>query len=173
MDRDNSKLWVISDLHLNHKNIIKYCDRPFESIEVMNEEIIKRWNSTISKQDRVFCLGDFCLSGKNKVIELGNKLNGRKTLLLGNHDTCSVKTYYEAGFDYVYKYPFVYEGVLFSHEPISTINLFNVHGHTHFLNIYDGWHFNVSADVLDFKPILFSEIQRLRKERNGVIVGED
>ena len=60
----------------------------------MNQVLIKNWNNTVKKEDRIFVLGDFCLSGKNKIIEIGKQLNGRKTLILGNHDSASIKTYY-------------------------------------------------------------------------------
>ena len=69
----------------------------------MNKVLIKNWNNTVKKEDRIFVLGDFCLSGKNKIIEIGKQLNGRKTLILGNHDSASIKTYYEAGFEAVSK----------------------------------------------------------------------
>lgn len=102
--RDTSKIWLIADTHFNHKNIIKYCNRPFSSIEEMNETLINNWNSVVKNNDRVFMLGDFCLSGKDKIIKIGNQLNGRKTLIIGNHDSASLRVYYEAGFEMVSKH---------------------------------------------------------------------
>ena len=53
-----SPFWVTSDQHFYHSNIIKYCNRPFKSAEEMNEAMFTRWNSTISKDGKVFFLGD-------------------------------------------------------------------------------------------------------------------
>ena len=47
-----------SDQHFGHKNIIKYCDRPFESVTQMDDEIIACWNSVVSPSDTVYVIGD-------------------------------------------------------------------------------------------------------------------
>lgn len=122
--RDNSKIFVISDLHLDHRNIIKYCNRPFKDVNEMNEILINNWNRVVTDNDRIFCLGDFCLSGKNKIIELGNRLKGRKTLILGNHEHASLKTYYMAGFEIVSKYPILLNDIfILSHRPLKNLNI--------------------------------------------------
>lgn len=77
-------IWFTSDTHFNHANIIKYCNRPFSSIQEMNETIINNWNSVVTKDDTVYHLGDFAFG---KVNEFANKLNGKIVLIKGNHDT--------------------------------------------------------------------------------------
>jgi len=72
-----------ADTHFNHKNIIEYCKRPFKDIDEMNNELIKRWNETVSEEDTVFHLGDFSFRG---YWTFRNKLNGKIILLRGNHD---------------------------------------------------------------------------------------
>jgi len=52
-----------SDTHFNHANIIKFCDRPFKDVELMNETLIANWNRVVGLDDTVFHLGDFCLGG--------------------------------------------------------------------------------------------------------------
>ena len=70
-------VFFIGDLHLDHANIIKYCSRPFSSVEEMNNTMINNWNNSIKKDDVVFFLGDMALGrGSRKADYWVNKLNG-------------------------------------------------------------------------------------------------
>lgn len=83
-------IYFISDLHFNHKNIIKYEKeaRPFDTAEEMNEALIKNWNDTVTGADTVYVLGDVFMGGKQESLhEIMRRLNGRKILIRGNHDT--------------------------------------------------------------------------------------
>lgn len=60
---DGSRVFFTSDTHFNHTNIIRFCERPFERVDEMNEKLIDNWNSVVSPEDFVFHLGDFCLGG--------------------------------------------------------------------------------------------------------------
>ena len=64
----NARTFLVADLHLGHANIIKYCNRPFSSVEEMNDALISNWNNTIGEEDRVFFLGDFALGSKERVM---------------------------------------------------------------------------------------------------------
>ncbi len=77
-------IWFSSDYHFYHTNILKYCNRPFETVDEMNEEIIKRHNELVSPHDFVFFLGD--LTFKRGTGELLNRMNGVFTYIYGNHD---------------------------------------------------------------------------------------
>jgi len=79
-------IWFTSDIHFNHKNIIKYCQRPWETVDEMNEALIANWNSVVKKDDTVFILGDIGFGSVTKTVELVSRLNGHKILLPGNHD---------------------------------------------------------------------------------------
>ena len=134
------KIYITADLHLGHANIIKYCDRPYEDVEEMNNDLIRRWNETVTDNDRVFFLGDFALSSAEQIIKWGNMLNGRKVMIYGNHDHHKPKVYYEAGFEHVSKWPIVIQNrFLLSHAPmfessdsgVDPGNLINIHGHIH------------------------------------------
>ena len=85
---DVNKLFFTSDMHGFHTNIIKYCNRPFGSVEEMNEALVANWNSVVGPDDHVYNLGDFCFGNVEKwnwFLEPG-KLNGHIHLILGNHD---------------------------------------------------------------------------------------
>jgi calcineurin-like phosphoesterase family protein len=76
-----------SDLHLGHKNIIKYCARPWASVAEMDEALIENWNAVVEPGDEVWDLGDVAFCAKPaRVFELLRRLNGRHHLILGNHD---------------------------------------------------------------------------------------
>jgi len=79
-------IWFSSDAHFMHANIIKYCNRPFESVSEMDEALISRWNELVSSNDLVFYLGDFSMS-KNAYIQILPQLHFKKMFfILGNHD---------------------------------------------------------------------------------------
>ena len=90
-----SKTYLVSDTHFNHSNIIKYCSRPFSNIEEMNKVIIDNWNNIVDKEDTVYHLGDFGFGTKEELKEIFDKLNGKKYLIMGNHDRRVGKKYYE------------------------------------------------------------------------------
>lgn len=79
-------IWFTSDLHFGHRNILKFCNRPWDTVEEMDKALINNWNSVVKKNDIVFDLGDFSFAGKNRWKELIQSLNGKHYLILGNHD---------------------------------------------------------------------------------------
>jgi calcineurin-like phosphoesterase family protein len=84
----DQKIWVTSDFHYNHTNIIKYSNLMFKTIDEMNEIIIKNHNAHVNENDIWFHIGDLCFGNNKKTnsIQLLSKLNGRKYILWGNHD---------------------------------------------------------------------------------------
>ena len=78
--------YFISDLHLGHKNVIKFDNRPFNTIEEHDEYIISQWNKTVDDYDDVYILGDISWYNIEKTIAIIKRLNGRLHLCLGNHD---------------------------------------------------------------------------------------
>jgi calcineurin-like phosphoesterase family protein len=95
-------IFFTSDLHLDHGNIIKYCNRPFTDPISMTEQLILNWNEQVGEKDLVFVLGDF-LWNKNeeRLISCTQRLNGRKVLIRGNHDGFTDEQYLNAGFEKV------------------------------------------------------------------------
>ena len=80
-----------SDTHFGHKNIIKYCNRPFESVHDMDKQLIANWNSVVGKNDTVFHLGDFAFYPQDITLGILSRLNGYINIVPGNHDKNLVK----------------------------------------------------------------------------------
>lgn len=169
-----NRIFLISDSHLNHCNIISYCNRPFKDAYEMNKEIIKSWNKVVNNEDIVYHLGDFGFGNKEQIIEWVKSMNGRIRLVLGNHDNHPVKWYLDCGFDRVYdKSIIIQEKYILSHAPIefsSNLGPFkNIHGHVH--NDIDylaptSQRLNVSCEVLDYVPITIEEaIKRMERAK--------
>ena len=78
--------YFISDTHFCHKNILKYDDRPFSSIEEHDEALIANWNSVVRRNDAVYHLGDFGFAPVSTLEEIVRRLNGKIRLIRGNHD---------------------------------------------------------------------------------------
>lgn len=79
--------YYISDLHFGHKNILRFDNRPYNTTEEMELDLISRWNKQVSNADHVYVLGDFLWkAGSDEWIRILNKLNGNIHLILGNHD---------------------------------------------------------------------------------------
>lgn len=80
------KIWFTADLHIGHENIIKFCDRPFETPYEMDEEIIRMWNERVHRGDDVYILGDVGMCSTGYLCSVLQRLNGNKMLIAGNHD---------------------------------------------------------------------------------------
>lgn len=166
-----SKTYFISDLHLNHKNIIKYCNRPFNDVEEMNNKIINNWNSIIQPDDIVYHLGDFCLGDREVIKKFTARLSGRKMAVLGNHDKYRPTEYMELNFEWCSRFPIIFNGfMILSHEPVFLeINspYVNLHGHTHQNNYISpgGNHLNVCVEQIDYKPISLDDVSNIFYER--------
>lgn len=79
-------IWFTSDYHLGHKRILSLTDRPFDTVDEMNESIIDSHNSVVKSGDTVYMLGDIVMGGWHQNIPLIGRMNGRKILVAGNHD---------------------------------------------------------------------------------------
>ena len=80
----------LADMHFDHDSIIAYDNRPFDSVEEMNTALIANWNRVVTDpEDLTWILGDFCFRDAERWSQLLSWLNGRKALILGNHDAAS------------------------------------------------------------------------------------
>lgn len=81
------KIFLTSDLHVGHKNVLRFCNRPFLDIKDMSKDLIENWNRVVGENDIVFDLGDmFWFDSRHDVKKFIEKLNGHIYKLPGNHD---------------------------------------------------------------------------------------
>ncbi len=78
--------FYIADTHFGHEAIIGLCKRPFNSVREIDDYLVDAWNSTVKQTDIVYHLGDFSFGGAAHAKQIFRRLNGRKILILGNHD---------------------------------------------------------------------------------------
>lgn len=137
--------YITADLHFWHKNTLVYYPekRPFKNIEEMNESLISEWNENVSDGDTIYFLGDFSFKGFQATEEMLKRLNGKKIMIIGNHDK-KLRHLYEKYFDEVHDYlEFDYNGtkLCMMHFPLACWNCaargsVMLHGHTH--GVYKG-----------------------------------
>jgi len=124
---------VTSDTHFCHANIIKYCHRPYQTVEQMNKDLIDRWNSRVSTDDTVIHVGDFALTSDPQAIyEIRKQLNGYIILVVGNHDYSKAKMS-RLGFNLVTN-RLSLEDTVFVHRPPTAVCSSEqriVYGHVH------------------------------------------
>lgn len=154
------RIFVISDTHFGHGNIIKYCNRPFPDSGAMDEAMLANWNDTVRDEDIVYHLGDVYFRNH----QILYALKGRKRLILGNHDN-GRDEHLQAVFQKITVWRMFTEyGLLLSHVPVheDTLNInkcpVNVHGHIHERNIPDPRYINVSVEQIGYKPIDIEEL---------------
>lgn len=165
-DIEQKRVFITSDTHFFHTNIIQYCNRPWATVEEMNEGLIERWNSVVGKEDTVIHLGDFGFGGKTRIKGIFDRLNGKIDLIMGNHDNFRVRDYYKMGFHRVYDKPILYKDFfLLSHEPVGWVKdggvYANIYGHVHDLPHFKNFTQNTfcaCVERTDYKPILFEDI---------------
>ena len=170
-------IWVVSDTHFFHSNILKFTDsksgdliRPgFDDVNHMNEYMIEKWNSRVQQGDIVYHLGDVFMGDKDAFKNMWPRLNGSKRLIVGNHD--DIKFLASGGFFAKVQMWRVFKefGLIFTHVPIHDSGLYrgagegnqmlNVHGHIHQNPSPRGPYRNVSVEAIDYTPI---NIENLR-----------
>jgi calcineurin-like phosphoesterase family protein len=165
--------FVTADLHFNHANIIRYCNRPFDDVNDMNDCLVENWNRVVAMDDTVFHIGDFCFRKNINGIYQGvdywkSKLNGNIILIAGNHDKYlamkSLTIYFSN------------KAILIRHNPIYNAEdmpsgiEYVLCGHCH--NKWDKRIvgntrvINVGVDVSDFKPNQLAEVVKQNGEYN-------
>lgn len=172
-------LFFTSDTHFGHANIIRFCNRPFASVEEMDEELIRRWNETVPPDGIVFHLGDFCHGGSSAWNNILYRLNGKIFLILGNHDFKNVRQGYMSRFEYVTQQMVIHVGgqpIMLNHNPFLAYggayrDVWQLFGHVHSgPNSHTGLdhprlqylfplQYDVGVDNNDYRPVSFAEVK--------------
>jgi len=167
-------IYFTADHHFGHKNIIRHCNRPFGTADVMDEALIANWNGTVRRNDDVYILGDFTMRPTVEAHEYVSRLNGRKYFIRGNHDRfLNDYELYKSDFVWVKDYHVLrtegHRFVLF-HFPILEWDQYfrgaiHLYGHVHnnessakLLEGMKGLAFNVGVDVTGFRPVSIEEV---------------
>jgi calcineurin-like phosphoesterase family protein len=166
------KIFFTSDLHFGHANVIKYCNRPYATVDEMDDGLIKSWNSTVGKNDKVWILGDVFFCKAERAKEIMHQLHGEKHLILGNHDKMiRNQAPVQKLFDMIHP-PLVKEHidgvtVIMCHYPLLTwekahYGSFMLHGHAHGKIAFDPKfrRLDVGVDVHGYAPIAWQDIKR-------------
>lgn len=177
-------IWVISDTHLFHSNILNFKDKDgvrfrgelFENVDQMNECMLENWNSVVKQGDIVYHLGDVFMGDKEDFKKLWPKFNGSKRLIVGNHD--DIKFLSCGGFFAKVQMwrMFPEFGLMLSHVPLHESNLLrltektgkwpddceqlrNIHGHIHQHDSPTDQHYNVSVEKIDYTPVHIEDLR--------------
>lgn len=162
MRTETRKIFIYSDPHFGHKNVIKYANRPFSNINEMNSQLIKNFNKVVGHDDVVYILGDFSFLNTISTTEILKSLNGYKFLIKGNHDRKTNTAYRKMGFTEVYDKPIVLMNFfILSHEPIdeNVGNMINIYGHLHQNGINSYMSYCACVEKTDYKPVSLDEVE--------------
>ncbi len=176
-----------SDLHLFHKTVIDFCNRPFSDLDEMHEQITRRWNIVTDYNPKAdtYVLGDFSFGKKKETEQFINGLSGRIHLVKGNHDKECHRRYIDMGFDSVVDWSVIkigdYKPAFLSHFPYKGYELDDrklsnqlefrkdwlLHGHVHNAWKVKNKMINVGVDQWAYAPVTEQDILDIMLSREG------
>lgn len=162
-------IFFSSDFHLDHYNIIKYCNRPFSTVKEMNDTIIGNLNKVVSAYDTLYVLGDFCFGQQSLFRE---QINCNSIILVkGNHDKQCDRSLFTTVKDMT-EYNGQGVNIVLCHYAMRSWNKkhhgsYHLFGHGH-CNSYDdplSLSFDCGVDGHNFKPWSLDEVvKRMTKK---------
>lgn len=177
------RIFYTADPHFGHANIIRMCQRPFSSIDEMDEIMIQNWNSVVHNDDTVYIVGDFCHRNDKSPAYYLARLKGRKILVRGNHDKWIENNLAAAEmFESITNLTHVYDPSLNGHHislchyPLMTWpgkkESFMVFGHIHNDTSQYFWPYikenerllNAGADINHYTPVMLEQLIENNKE---------
>ena len=162
------RIFLTSDNHFWHKNILEYEDRPFGSVGEMNEAMVSNWNDRVRPQDVIVHLGDFSLGNSAQTKDIMSRLNGTKPIIMGSLDR-KAGWFVRNGFFKAYDNSFLlHREYILTHEPLGEKDLrykLNIHGHLHSKRINDEYYFNVCVENWGYKPVSLEYIMAVTRQK--------
>lgn len=190
LDSSKQGIWFTSDTHFGHTNIIRFCNRPFNSVKEMDETIINNWNSVVKPNDIVFHLGDFAFASNARWKQLIQALNGHIYLIVGNHDeirypghqtfdlfegvTSQLIVKIDGQAIYLNHYPFLCYGGTWHKDAV-----WQLYGHVHSgphcegkdmsrLSVTFPYQYDVGVDNNNYIPVSWEQVKEtINKQVNG------
>jgi calcineurin-like phosphoesterase family protein len=167
-------VWFTADTHFGHANIIKYCKRPFTSVDEMDREIVRRWNEVVGSNDTVYRLGDFAFN-KPALDRAIHSLNGSIVFIKGNHDKVAWQNR-SLFSDYADSYlETTINGQKFTlcHYAMRVWNhshrgAWHLYGHSHgsLPDDKNALSIDVGVDCFDFRPVHFDQVAAIMAKKN-------
>jgi len=161
-------IWIWSDLHFGHNNIIKFSDRPYKDTTEMDEQLIQNFQNLVGPDDISIWVGDVSFRGYTETAKILYRLPGYKILIVGNHDFERKKGLRKMPFDEVhicYNLQVDDTYLAFTHYPMDNLPLewINVHGHVHVHGhhadeVKSTSHINVNCEFIEYKPISLQQL---------------
>jgi len=154
-------IYFTADTHFGHKNICKYCNRPFSSVEEMDESLIENWNRCVKPADTIYHLGDFVFGNAERVQHYLRRLNGNKIFVRGNHDShlhkvVDARDVREIKVEQQYIFLSHYAHRVWDKSHHGSWHLY---GHSHGTLPMYGNSLDVGVDVWAFAPVSFEQIK--------------
>jgi calcineurin-like phosphoesterase family protein len=168
-------IFFTSDTHFCHTKVIEKCNRPFASIEDMNEGLIRNWNEVVGPRDEVWHLGDFSFDNR-RTPEILSRLNGSIHLIRGNHDPRSDEACRKMGFasssmaNYIKREG---QSIYLHHSACrvwwsSNRGSWCLFGHSHGARKDLGKSTDVGVDCWNYRPVSFDTLKERFKDRPDI-----
>lgn len=140
---------------------MKYANRPFSSVQEMNDELIERFNSVVSKNDITIHAGDFSFGDVKQTNGIIKRLNGNHTFIKGDHDRSLSKI---VKLKDIYKTNINKQKITICHYAMrvwhcSHYNSWHLYGHSHGKLPGQGKSMDVGVDTNDYYPYSFDDIK--------------
>jgi calcineurin-like phosphoesterase family protein len=168
---ESPNVWIWSDIHLGHKNIMKYSGRPFPSADLMNQCLIGNHANVVQEHDIVLWLGDIGFMSENAINGILDHMPGYNIHIYGNHDMHRDGKLYNLTMEEQHLcYPITLNvagielQLLLTHYPMDTVpkGCVSVHGHIH-QHIANPWNINVCVEHTGYAPLnIMSVVDRAR-----------